>query len=217
MNCKDFLARHSDYHDGLLEADAAGELRSHATRCPSCARYDAVVRRGTELARQLLPTVELSADFEARMRHRLYHERDAVRGRSAGMAGVYVTAASVVFVAAVAGLLAVGGGRTPTVEGQVVFAAAPPAMTSIAANSLVVASAPSLPPAVAPAADPVAPIEADAKGHDPHVASPAGWPVYSRSAAAVAFPASHATLVARPADFRPIASRARVAPILIRH
>ena len=218
MNCKDFLARHSDYLDGLLDAAAADQLRVHADGCASCARYDTVVRRGTDLARELLPTIELSSDFDARMRHRLFHERETLsRRRSYARGGVYATAASVVLVAATAALFAVADQRTPIVEAQVVLAAAPPAFSSLAANSFVVESAPSLPPSADERSDAVAPIEADAKGHDPHVASPEGWPVYSRRAAAVAFPASHTTLVVRPADFRPIVSRTPVAPILTRH
>jgi hypothetical protein len=178
-----------------------------------------VVRRGTDLARELLPAVGVSADFEARMRHRLFHERDAAAARrhGAGMGGVFGAAASIVLVAAAAGLMALAGNRTPIVDGQVVFAAAPPAITSLAAHSFAVASVPALEPASGAAPETVAPIEAEAKGHDPHVAGPAGWPVYSRGAAAVAFPASHTTLVVRPAEFRPIVARVPVAPILIRH
>lgn len=218
MNCKDFLARHSDYHDGLLQAAAADELRAHAERCRSCRRYDEVVRRGTDLARDLLPTVELSADFDARMRHRLYHERDALhRRRSNGMSGVFAVAASIVLVSAAAGLFAAAASRTPIVDGDVVFAAAPPAITPLAANAVVAESAPSLSGAVRIATATVAPIQAEARGHDPHVASPEGWPVYSRRAARVAFPASHTTLVVRPTDFRPIVSRVPATPILIRH
>ena len=151
------------------------------------------------------------------MRHRLYHERDArTRAGSNAMGGVYAAVASVLLVGATAGVLALADSSAPTVDAQVVFAAAPPAMTSLAANAVAVQS-PSFDAVPDVDAESVSPNEAEAGGHDPHVASPEGWPVYSRGAAAVAFPVSHTTLVIRPADFRPMTARAPVAPILVRH
>ena len=219
MNCKDFLARHSDWYDGLLEHSAAVRFQLHADACDSCARYDRVVRRGVELVREL-PGVELSSDFESRMRHRLYHERDAMAAARRSGLGVYAVAASILFVTAAAGWFGIAASRTPIVDGQAIYAVAPPAATSVEANARAVASdEPMLALAAkssAPAEE-LAPIEAEVKGHDPHVASANEWPVYSRPAVRVAFPASHTTLVVRPADFRDVGSRVPVVPLLIRH
>ena len=219
MNCKDFLARHSEWYDGMLEPSAAERLQAHADACASCAHYDHVVRRGAELARDLLPVVELSSDFEGRMRHRLFHERDAMAVRRSAGSSIYAVAASIVLISAAAGTFAIAAGRTPIVDGDVVFAVAPPAVSSVETNSLAATDAPLITLSRSKTDDVVAPIEAEAKGHDPHVASaaPSGWPVYSRNAVAVAFPASHTTLVVRPADLRPVGSRAIVAPLLVRH
>ena len=218
MNCKDFLARHSDWYDGLLDAGAADRFRLHADACDACARYDRVVRRGVELAREL-PSVELSSDFESRMRHRLYHERDAMAAERRSGVGVYAVAASIIFVTAAAGWFGIAAGRAPVVDGQVVFAAVP-AITSVRANARAIPSGEpllALNSARSEPAEEVAPLEADVKGHDPHVASPNAWPVYSRPAARVAFPASQTTLVVRPAHFRDVGSRTPVVPLLIRH
>ena len=219
MNCKDFLARHSEWYDGMLEPSAAELVEAHANACSSCAHYDHVVRRGAQLARDLLPTLELSGDFEGRMRHRLFHERDAMAARRGAGSAVYAVAASILLVSAAAGTLAVAAGRTPIVDGDVVFAIAPPAISPVERNSLAAMDAPLIAIDRSKTDDVVAPIEAEAKGHDPHVASaaPSGWPVYSRPAVAVAFPASHTTLVVRPADLRSVGSRGLVAPLLVRH
>lgn len=219
MNCKDFLARHSEWYDGMLEPSAAELLRAHADACPSCARYDRVVRRGADLARDLLAAIEPSSDFEQRMRHRLFHERDAMAAPRDAGAGVYAVAASIILLIAAAGSFALASSRTPIVDGNVVFAMAPPAISPLQTNSMVVSAAPLIPPFTEKTDDIVAPIEAEAKGHDPHVAStaPSGWPVYSRGAVAAAFPAGNTTLVVRPAEFRPVGSRAVVVPLLVRH
>jgi len=153
------------------------------------------------------------------MRHRLYHERDAMAAERRTGLGVYAVAASVILVSAAAGWFGIATGRTPVVDGQVVFAAVP-AITSVQANARAVSGA--QPMLALDAESPrtteeVAPIEAEAKGHDPHVANPNAWPVYSRPAVRVAFPASHTTLVVRPANFRDVGSRTPVVPLLIRH
>lgn len=74
--CREFLARHSDYLDGLLQADEAARLQLHMHACRACARYDRIVRQGADLVRDL-PEVAPSPDFEQRLQHRLYHIDDA--------------------------------------------------------------------------------------------------------------------------------------------
>lgn len=55
MTCREFLARHSDYLDGELTSEDAARVAAHAAACPSCARYDRVLRRGLALVRQATP------------------------------------------------------------------------------------------------------------------------------------------------------------------
>ena len=222
MTCNDFLERHTEWLDGELDSAAARRVMAHASRCESCARYDRVVRRGTDLVRNIVPPVEVSDDFGARVRHRLYHERDAMARRRSMLPSVYAAAAAVVLVSAGAGAYAVIEGRTPVVEGKVVVVDAPrERVTPILENSRAVDQAPTLALASvqrdAPARRSAPPVQ------DPK-ASPADgaeveetWPVYSRGAVAVAFPAARNDGVTRTADFRPVGSRAPVTPLLIRY
>lgn len=92
MTCRDFLAQHSEYLDERLDPLAAERIRTHAAKCPTCGRYDRVVRRGLRLVRQL-PEVTPSPDFHARLQHRLFHvqeelahERFAASGAAAALA-----------------------------------------------------------------------------------------------------------------------------------
>lgn len=212
MNCRDFLARHSEYVDGVLETAAAGRMRAHARGCASCARYDRIVRRGGALVREL-PAMTLSPDFEARMRHRLYHERDDLAQRRAGSASVYVAVASVVLAVGAAGFGASLMERTPEVDAQVVFAAAPRAYTPVGANVFLSSTT----PATEKDASPVSVIASEARGHDAHLAAPVAWPVYSRDEAATAFSKTGAELVVKPAEFHATSSVHTAGPILVRH
>jgi len=217
MNCREFLARHTEYVDGLVQPAVGALMRHHARTCASCARYDRVVRRGAELARQLLPTLEVSPDFAARVQHRLFHVRDDMARRRGSLTPAYAAAAAVLLVSATAAVLSFFAGRTPVVDGRVAWAVAPPAITQLGANARAVDAAPMLSIAAQVTQPDVASIEADAKGRDPHVANPAAWPVYSRGAVAVAFPDSRATVVVRPADFRRSSAQPQAGPLLIRH
>lgn len=219
MNCRDFLSLHTEYVDALIDPAQAARLRSHAATCPSCERYDRVVRRGAQLAREL-PRIEVSDDFLPRVRHRLFHLRDDMARRRAGSTALYAAVASLVMIAGAAAIaLAIEADVVPVVDSAPVWAAAPTSFTPVRVAALTVASttAPTrarlepLPPAVAM-------IASQAGAHDPHVASPAGWPVYSRAGMAVAFPGSHTSLVVTPADFRQATARRQPAgALLIRH
>ena len=213
MNCRDFLARHSEYADGVIEAAFAGRMRAHVRACSSCARYDRVVRRGGALLREL-PGVTVSTDFEARMRHRLYHERDDAAQRRAGSASVYVAVASVILAIGAAASAALLIERTPEVEAQVVFAATPRAYTPVGAH-VILASAHA--PATAKDASPVSAIASEARGHDAHLAAPVSWPVYSRHEAASVFSKTGSELVVKPAEFRPSSPLHTAGPLLVRH
>lgn len=215
MNCTDFLARHSDYVDGIADAADATRLEAHASSCASCARYDRVVRKGAQLVRDVLPRVHASDQFEPRLRHRLLHVRDDMAHARAGAGTVYA-AASIVLLIAAAAIGALMHSASPVVDVPAAYAAA---ATPVASRALAVPVGPAMPAgSYATPAPAVAPIDADASGQDSHIAAVAGWPVYSRVAVAVAFPSPHTTVAVAPADFRfATAGRPPAVPLLVRH
>lgn len=89
VDCPEFLESYSDYRDGLLPADRGGEFESHLRSCGSCARYDRVVGGGVQVFRSL-PVLAPSADFEARLLHRL-HVVDGAMSRHGSGASLAVT------------------------------------------------------------------------------------------------------------------------------
>jgi len=83
MTCRECLERYSDFLDEAMTAGEMARCRAHLERCSSCARYHRVMRNGLELVRTL-PPVEPSADFGDRLRHGIYHVRNAAPGRRRG-------------------------------------------------------------------------------------------------------------------------------------
>lgn len=78
MDCRTFRRKHLAFLDDTLPGVEMVQMEQHRQGCPGCASMDAGVRRSLLLLRNL-PPVEPSADFEARLLHRLAHE--ARRGR----------------------------------------------------------------------------------------------------------------------------------------
>ncbi len=78
MDCEEFLEDYSDFLDGQLEEHPGAEYRDHVRRCPSCAEYDRVMRRGLHLVRALDPP-KSNADFFLRLQQRFFDRgtRDA--------------------------------------------------------------------------------------------------------------------------------------------
>lgn len=219
MNCREFLHRHSEYVDALIEPAEAARLRAHAAACPACARYDRVVRRGGQLARELLPRVQVSEDFEPRVRHRLLHVRDQMSRRRAGGASFYAAAASVLLIAAgTAAMLTMREGRAPVVRSAAVLPAPAPALTPLRGAARSATDGPALPIRALEGVPATALIAAPAEAPAAHLVSAAGWPVYSSRAIAAAFPAPHASLVVSPAESRHAGVRRGPAgPLLVRH
>ncbi len=100
-DCNRFLQEYSDYRDGALSAEREAEFREHVNACPCCARYDRVLRAGSELLSSL-PSEEPAEDFMPRLTHRLYNVDE---GLTAMPAHQFAGAAALVGVAAV-GILA---------------------------------------------------------------------------------------------------------------
>ncbi len=88
-SCERFLAGYSAFRDDALPWEERVEFEVHLDECASCARYDRVLRRGTEVYRDL-PELEVSDDFSARLQHRIFTEdletARARGGRSDGAA-----------------------------------------------------------------------------------------------------------------------------------
>jgi len=70
IDCEAFMELHTDYLDGFLPVEQVRVFDAHAASCPSCARFDRVVRRGLLLVRNT-GEIEPSADFHDRLTERL--------------------------------------------------------------------------------------------------------------------------------------------------
>jgi hypothetical protein len=83
IDCQTYLERYSAYLDHDVSLAEREEMEAHADLCESCAHYDRVVRRGTDVLRDL-PEIEVSDDFGDRLRWRLYQaEHEESRERRA--------------------------------------------------------------------------------------------------------------------------------------
>ena len=71
-DCNRFLQEYSDFRDGALSVEQEAEFREHVAKCPCCARYDRVLRAGSELLAHL-PAEQPADDFMPRLQHRLYN------------------------------------------------------------------------------------------------------------------------------------------------
>ena len=108
MTCQEFLARYTDYRDGLVSAPReVRRFTRHLAACAACRHYDAALRRGVG-ALQTLPAEAPDTAFRRRLERRLAVER-ARAGRPATPARPALAAALLVAVAL--GLLAWEGAR----------------------------------------------------------------------------------------------------------
>ena len=108
MTCQEFLARYTDYRDGLINAPReARRFSRHLATCAACRRYDGALQRGVGALRTV-PDTELDGAFRRRLDRRLAAERASV-GRPVMPARPAVAAALLVAVAL--GLLALESAR----------------------------------------------------------------------------------------------------------
>lgn len=92
MDCKQFRKHHLAYLDDTLPGDSMAQAQHHIMVCDGCAAHDTLVRRSLMMARNL-PTLEVSADFQERLRARLASCREERQsGQQSGQRSV--TAAS---------------------------------------------------------------------------------------------------------------------------
>lgn len=72
MDCSQVVTSFTDYLDGVASPEDEAAIERHLESCPTCDRYETVLRRGARLLRSL-PEPELREDFGPRLQHRLFH------------------------------------------------------------------------------------------------------------------------------------------------
>ena len=75
MDCKEYLARFSEFYDNRAEPGASREMEAHRAGCSGCRKYSKTLESGTEILRAL-PPLEIPVDFRPRLDHRIYHLED---------------------------------------------------------------------------------------------------------------------------------------------
>jgi anti-sigma factor RsiW len=75
MTCQQFIAGYTEYLDSEQPDELRDRFEVHLARCPSCARYDRVLRQGLRLVQEV-PELPPSPDFELRLQHGIFHLRD---------------------------------------------------------------------------------------------------------------------------------------------
>jgi hypothetical protein len=108
MDCREFHDNHAPYVDQRLSAQQENEMRRHARECERCAAHDTRVRRSLILVRSL-PSIEPSADFQARLYARLRALPPTTVVSRPPLRSFAAIAASIVFVAYVAAELLMRG------------------------------------------------------------------------------------------------------------
>ncbi len=104
MDCKQFKKNHCAFTDDTLAGVELVSMQRHIAECEQCARLDWSVRRSLMVFRNL-PSIEPSANFEARLQEKIRQSVDAqaVNTQSFRLAGV----AAALFGAAMLGYIAV--------------------------------------------------------------------------------------------------------------
>ena len=103
MRCSDFLARYSEFRDGLLDDPALERcMAAHLLSCPQCMCYDARVARGVTLLRtfaDLEPSPQFRSRLAQRIETRPLRLEEPVRPAPAGiLAGLMVATAVILLV-----------------------------------------------------------------------------------------------------------------------
>jgi len=130
MECSEFLALSSEFRDGRVRADVAGEVEAHLASCPVCRRYGVALEQGVDLLRAL-PEMDVPDDFKARLTHRIYHVEDGSRiaQETLGSGATTLSVLAVAVVLAFAAWTPRAGFRGPSLELPAVVVTAPPQRT----------------------------------------------------------------------------------------
>jgi hypothetical protein len=107
MTCDEFLDRYSDFVDdeGVSPEDRL-RFEGHVATCRPCARYHAVLARGTAVLREEAGAPRFRDDFRERLQHRIYLSEfesrqrrfGAFAGSGRGWVGAGLAAASLLLV-----------------------------------------------------------------------------------------------------------------------
>ena len=128
MDCQQYLARFSEFFDGMAEAGSSEEMEAHRSACDRCRRYSDTVEAGGTLLRAL-PNLDVPPDFYPRLDHRIFHLEDGASIARESM-GTGATTVSVLAVAILVSLSAWAPAVTvanPAVELPMVVAEPPSA------------------------------------------------------------------------------------------
>jgi hypothetical protein len=136
MDCKDYLARFSEYHDQRAGAAAFREMEAHRVGCPGCRRYSETLESGTEILRAF-PALEIPLDFRPRLDHRIYHleDGDSIARETLGTGATTVSVLAVAILIALSAWSPVVSLRAPTPELPAVVVAEPPTPTFTPAST----------------------------------------------------------------------------------
>jgi hypothetical protein len=124
MDCAEFLGGFSEVADGLASEERREAAELHAQECPSCRRYRAVLRTGTEILRSL-PDPDVRDDFGPRLEHRLFHVADELADPDAGSATPALTVLGMAVLLTVVAWSPILG-RAPVVELDPIVVSRPP-------------------------------------------------------------------------------------------
>ena len=130
MECKEFLARFSDYVDGRAEAGVARAIEAHRDTCQQCRHYSTTLEAGRELLRSL-PPLDVPEDFRPRLHHRILHVEDgrSIQRQSSNSGATIASVLAVATLVATAAWAPVLGHGSPTVDLPPVVVEAPPEAT----------------------------------------------------------------------------------------
>ena len=131
MDCKAFAARHAAYIDDTLPGIEMVAMREHLSTCTRCSRRDADVRRALLLVKNL-PAIEVSADFNERLRARIAAESTAPQPpvRNISGSGTIKWAAAAVLLVALIGIQRWDGSRASVSSRLPAVVASVPAETT---------------------------------------------------------------------------------------
>lgn len=146
MDCKDFRNNHCAFTDDTLAGVEVVQMQLHLAECERCARFDWSVRRSL-LVFKNLPTIEPSADFEARLQEKIQQSitAQAAQRRSFRLAGAAAAVFGAVMLGYIVTALPASDMRedivmppviasVPDFDGPAVSAAGPALVTSVSAG-----------------------------------------------------------------------------------
>ena len=127
MDCKEYLARFSEFYDQRTDAAVSQEMEAHRAGCLGCGRYSETLESGTQILRAL-PPLEIAVDFRPRLDHRIYHLEDgaSIARESLGTGATSVSVLAIAILVALSAWSPVVTVTTAAPELPAVVVAEPP-------------------------------------------------------------------------------------------